>query len=362
MNAVRLDTARSNGPSWGALRFGGQGRPLRFLMIVVGGWTGARVALLWPEAHVERLASVTRAARAPAPRLAPGTRAPAPLIAAGSLAATGVMLPRGRLLAPAGWPVSRVAPPVVPMAVVERVGAPAVAIVAPVAVNAGAARYDAAQPVATALPTRPRWSGSAWAFVRGAGDAGGVATPQLGGSQIGARVAYRLDARGRVAAVARVAAATGVRQQEAAIGVEWQPTRLPIRLVAEQRIGIANIRGGPAIGLVGGVSALPLGAGLRVDGYAQGGVIARNRADGYVDGAASVGRTIASRGRARLELGLGAWGAAQRGAARLDLGPSLVAVLPVEARAIRVGVQWRERVAGNARPGSGAVLSIGADF
>jgi len=231
-----------------------------------------------------------------------------------------------------------------------------------VPVNADAARYDAAQPVATALPTRPRWSGSAWAFVRGAGDAGGVATPQLGGSQIGARVAYRLDARGRVAAVARVAAATGVRQQEAAIGVEWQPTRLPIRLVAEQRIGIANIRGGPAIGLVGGVSALPLGAGLRVDGYAQGGVIARDRADGYVDGAASVGRTIASRGRSRLELGLGAWGAAQRGAARLDLGPSLVAVLPVEAHAIRIGVQWRERVAGNARPGSGAVLSIGADF
>jgi len=37
-------------------------------------------------------------------------------------------------------------------------------------------------------------------------------------------------------------------------------------------------------------------------------------------------------------------------------------VLPVEAHAIRIGVQWRERVAGNARPGSGAVLSIGADF
>lgn len=359
MSAVRLSEVRSG---WGALRFGGQGRPLRFLMIVVGGWTGARVALLWPEAQVERLAAVTRTARAPGSHHALGARAPAPLIGAGSLAAAEVMLPPKRLLAPAVLAVSRVAPPAAPVsiAVVEPVEAPAIA--APMPVNAGAARYDAAQPVATALPTRPRWSGSAWAFVRGAGDAGGVATPQLGGSQVGARVAYRLDARGRVAAVARVAAATAVRQQEAAVGVEWQPTRLPIRLVAEQRIGIANIRGGPAIGLVGGVSALPLGAGLRVDGYAQGGVIARDRADGYVDGAASVGRTIASRGRARLELGLGAWGAAQRGAARLDLGPSLVAVLPVEARAIRVGVQWRERVAGNARPGSGAVLSIGADF
>ena len=352
------------------VRLGGQGRPLRFLMIVVGGWTGARVALLWSDPAGERLI----AARHLAPVRhadARAMRAPAPLIAAASLAASDVPLlraPNGPSLTVAQGDPSKLerARPAVAFArasiASEASATGSVAIVQPSDHSHPSMSIQAAQPVATALPTRTRWSGSAWAFVRGAGAAGGVATPQLGGSQVGARVAYRLDTAGRVAAVARAAAATGVRQQEAAIGVEWQPTRAPIRVVAEQRIGIANIRGGPALGLVGGVSALPLGAGLRLDGYAQGGVIARNRADGYVDGALSVARAVATLGGARLELGLGAWGAAQRGASRLDLGPAATLVLPIDGRGIRVGVQWRERIAGNARPGSGAVLSLGADF
>ncbi|WP_375272916.1 hypothetical protein [Sphingomonas sp.] len=355
------------------VRIGGQGRPLRFLMIVIGGWTGARVALVWNDPAGERLIA--------APRLAPLRRAdarpaiaPAPLIAAASLAASEMPLvraPRGPSVPSARRGSSRLVSEIsaTNYATTDetRFASAAGSLAAfrpldqPPEQSGAAIGIQAAQPVATALPTRARWSGSAWAFVRGTGAAGGVATPQLGGSQIGARVAYRLDSAGRVAAVARAAAATGVRQQEAAVGVEWQPTRAPIRIVAEQRIGIANIRGGPALGLVGGVSALPLGAGLRVDGYAQGGVIARDRADGYVDGALSIGRTVATRG-ARLELGLGAWGAAQRGASRLDLGPAATLVLPVDGRGIRAGVQWRERIAGNARPGSGAVLSLGADF
>lgn len=114
--------------------------------------------------------------------------------------------------------------------------------------------------------------------------------------------------------------------------------------------------------MIGGMSALPLGAGFHADGYVQAGVVARGQADAYVDGALVAGRTIAARGRTHLELGLGAWGAAQRGAARLDVGPSAVLVLPVERQALRIGLQWRERIAGNARPDSGAVLSLGADF
>lgn len=349
------------------VRIGGQGRPLRFLMIVVGGWTGARVALLWPEPAIERLTAARTVI--PGGRVAPNARAihaPAPPLAAGSLAASEVAL---SLLSRAGPPrptqrrlLDRVSARSAMVGSSRSIVVGASASATASGIEPAPAGIEAARPVATALPTRPRWSGSAWAFVRGAGAGGGVATSQLGGSQVGVRVAYRLDSAGRFAAVARAAAATGVRQQEGAIGVEWQPTRLPVRIVAEQRIGIANIDGGPALGLVGGVSALPLGAGLRLDGYAQGGVIARDRADGYVDGAISVGRTIAERGSARLELGLGAWGAAQRGASRLDLGPSATVVLPVARRGVRVGVQWRERVAGNARPGSGAVLSLGTDF
>ncbi|WP_298811837.1 hypothetical protein [uncultured Sphingomonas sp.] len=344
---------------------GGEGRPLRFLMLVVGGWSGARIALLWPDPALDRVVAARRIAAA-SPARQP---APAPLIALGSAAASTIArlsLPRETAIVTlarrdratplvATAPARRISPPLVPV-----IATVASAPIAPLLdAQAGG---DAAQPVAATLPRRARWSGSGWALVRGSGAAGGVATPQLGGGQVGARLAYRLDRSGRVAAVARVAAALGTRQQEAALGVEWQPTRLPVRLVAEQRIGVAGIRGGPALGLVGGVGALPLGAGLQADGYAQAGVVARNRADGYVDGALVIARPVVTRDAMHVELGVGAWGAAQRRASRLDLGPAAIVVLPVDRRAIRIGIQWRERVAGNARPGSGAVLSLGTDF
>ncbi|SEL62082.1 hypothetical protein SAMN05216382_2312 [Sphingomonas palmae] len=343
--------------------FGGDGRPLRFLMIVVGGWTGARIALLLGDPMAER----TVAARGgrpvgtgavatfrPASPLIPVVR----LIAHGGVAPRPTITPRVWLATPSDRVTLAIDTASMPIAGTVQ----AAALVPSPIEHALPTGDDAARPVAPALPARTRWSGSAWALVRGSGDAGGVATPQLGGGQVGARVAYRLDARGRLAAVARVAAALGTRQQEGAFGIEWQSTRLPVRIVAEQRVGISNLRGGPALGLIGGVSALPLGAGFHADGYVQAGVVARSQADAYVDGALVATRTIAARGRTRVELGLGAWGAAQRGAARLDVGPSAVLVLPVARQALRIGVQWRERVAGHARPGSGAVLSLGADF
>ncbi|WP_294355079.1 hypothetical protein, partial [uncultured Sphingomonas sp.] len=340
--------------------FGGDGRPLRFLMIVVGGWTGARIALLLGDPIAERTvtARVGRpvgtgavATSRPASPLVPEVRrGEVRLIAHGGVAPRPTITPRVWLATPSDRVTAAIDTASMPIAGTDQ----AAALVPSPIEHALPTGGDAARPVAPALPARSRWSGSAWALVRGSGDASGVATPQLGGGQVGARVAYRLDARGRLAAVARVAAATGTRQQEGAFGIEWQPTRLPLRIAAEQRVGIANSRGGPALGLIGGVSALPLGAGFHTDGYVQAGVVARGQADAYVDGALVAGRTIAVRGRTHLELGLGAWGAAQRGAARLDVGPSAVLVLPVERQAVRIGVQWRERALGNARPGSGA--------
>jgi hypothetical protein len=170
---------------------------------------------------------------------------------------------------------------------------------------AGMVQYGAAMPVEPEpVSTTKRWSASTWALVRGSGGSTGVATPQLGGSQIGARIAYRLDARGRFAAVARAAAAVGTRQQEAALGVEWRPTAAPVRLVVERRFGIANIRGGFAAGAVGGVDQIPLAGDFRLDGYAQGGVIAR-------DGAGRAPPRADARSRPR-RMGCGATGRGTR--------------------------------------------------
>ena len=54
-----------------------------------------------------------------------------------------------------------------------------------------------------------------------------------------------------------------------------------------------------------------------------------------------------------VEIGGGAWGAAQPGAARLDAGPQSSYRLPVRRANLRLAADWRFRVAGDAAPGSG---------
>ncbi|WP_256926549.1 hypothetical protein [Sphingomonas sp. TZW2008] len=194
------------------------------------------------------------------------------------------------------------------------------------------------------------------------GGSGQPFAPQLGGSQAGARVTYAFGDARRLALAARVSTAIGTRQQEAAIGLDWQPTRLPIHIVAEQRIGVQGARGGPALGLIAGVGPAPIASALTIDAYAQGGAIARDGVEGYVDAAARLAHPLARFGQTRLDLGVGAWGGAQRGANRLDLGPSVTLAVPLSERVVRLSLDWRQRVAGRARPASGPALSIGTDF
>ncbi|MBS1239358.1 MAG: hypothetical protein H6R45_64, partial [Proteobacteria bacterium] len=58
----------------------------------------------------------------------------------------------------------------------------------------------------------------------------------------------------------------------------------------------------------------------------------------------------------------GAWGGAQKGAARLDIGPSASLQLKLGEANSRVSMDWRFRVAGEARPASGPALTISAGF
>lgn len=186
--------------------------------------------------------------------------------------------------------------------------------------------------------------------------------PQLGGSQAGVRLTYALDTARRLSLAGRISTALASRQSEAAIGLDWKPTALPIHLIAEQRIGLDRARGGPSLGLIGGFGPTPLASWLLIDGYAQGGGIVRDGIEGFVDGAVRLSHPIGNLGPARIELGLGAWGAAQRGAARLDAGPAASAILPIAGRSFRISLEWRQRLAGRATPSSGPALSIGTDF
>ncbi len=335
----------------------GQGRPLRFLALVLLGWTIARVALLWPSATPLSQSLGTLATGA------------LPLPIAAQAAPEAAQRP-----AVAGPIVVRIAAPPAPpsryaglrgggrvdvaLLALLHYGAPQVNRARPPAVGTGA--RGAAPVIPAQVPDRlaplpDRWSASGWLVVRGAGTAA-PAGGQLGGGQAGFRLAWLAVPRARVAAVGRVTTPLRGKGREASIGVEWQPSRAPVRLVVEHRFGLDGTPGGPGAGVIAGVDA-KLG-GFRLEGYGQAGAIRRVRTEPYADGAARVTTEVAAQGPARIALGIGAWGGAQRDAQRLDVGPSAT----VRVRNLRLSLDWRQRVAGAARPGSGATLTLGGDF
>jgi hypothetical protein len=330
------------------------GRPLRFLALALGGWVVIRIAVLLPEIRAVPAADVI-------PRL---IAALVPDVAATGLAqrhaapSSGHARTSPRLVIPSPHPQPQPQPP-------RRLERPPEASVMILAARvAPDRRIDLIpSPCAPPAPLRgtSRLTGSAWLLVRG-GPAGTVSGGQLGASQGGMRFTYALGRHRRVALAARIAAPLKGRGREVALGVEWQPLKLPIRVVAEQRLVLDGGRGGPTVGVIAGYGPADIAPGIRIEAYGQGGVIARAGVEGFVDASARVTHRIGKIGDARIDIGIGAWGSAQRAAARFDIGPSVVATLPIARTSLRLTLDWRERLAGDARPGSGPALSIGSDF
>ncbi len=183
----------------------------------------------------------------------------------------------------------------------------------------------------------------------------GVATASMA-------TAYAIGPSRRVSLVGRVTSPLAGRGREASLGIEWRPGKMPLRLVAEQRFAMDGGKGGPAAGVIFGTGPASIGSRFTLESYAQAGVIRRTRTELFADGAVRIARPIVSLGPAKVDLGLGGWGGAQPGAARFDIGPTLAARLPIGNKAIHVSLDWRQRIAGRARPTSGPALTIGSDF
>lgn len=224
-------------------------------------------------------------------------------------------------------------------------------------------------PGSTLVPpeaSEKRLSGSAWLFWR---DAGGGALAagagQLGGAQAGARIAYVLTPE-RPERLALYARATSALRRpfahEAALGVAFQPVaRVPVRLTAERRANIGDGgRNAFAVGMVGGYGPAPVTGAVTVEAYGQAGVVGMTRRDAYVDGKLSVAYPLP--GVQPVAAGFSLSGGAQPQVARLDIGPQVSARLRLGGTPARLTAEWRERIAGNARPGSGVALTLAADF
>jgi hypothetical protein len=212
-----------------------------------------------------------------------------------------------------------------------------------------------------------RWSLAVYSQWRSGGSAAvaGNRPPALGGSQSSARLDYRLDSAGRWRGFARLTASPlDGGQADAALGLTLRPkAALPVELHIEQRFAVAGPGRNRTLAYVaGGVDDRALGGGIRLSVYAQGGVAGPGDLEAFVDGAIMIDRPVWSQDGVELALGGIAAGAAQRGVARIDLGPRATLSLPGLGEGARVALDWRERIAGNARPGSGAVLTLSAGF
>jgi hypothetical protein len=88
---------------------------------------------------------------------------------------------------------------------------------------------------------------------------------------------------------------------------------------------------------------------------------------GFADGQASVTgevRQVAVQtdNTLRLSLGAAAWGGAQKGAQRIDIGPTLRFDVTLGEVPARLSVDWRERVGGDAGPDSGLAATLSTRF
>lgn len=353
--------------------------PIRFLLAVVGCWAGVRAYQLWPESLQDGLGVPDAAAS----EASDSSKSAAPPLASSEYEGPN-WLPRAGQSWPSrwSWRAGRMSAAPAPLAILGLAslgtgfrpsGASLHAEVAPfaplIAIGDPPLAYPPLLPqAATAAPQSvspapSRWSGSAWLFVREAAGGPDLAPGgTLGGSQAGARLSYRIngDTRRPLAIAGRLyAPLERLNSAEASLGIDWKPIAgLPVHILAERRERIGRDgRSDFAITAYGGGERSVLNGRLRLEAYGQAGVIGLKERDLFADGAVR-----ASTPAGPLEIGVGAWGGAQPGAARLDVGPQASLRIPVGRTGVRASAEWRFRVAGDAEPGSGPALSIATDF
>jgi hypothetical protein len=363
---------------------------LRFLVLAVAGWAGVRAATLGvlPGAGV---LSIGRSEARPPP-ITPTEFPPIEAIAPADASITSAGFMPASVYAPANQadPVARVA--AVPVYYYPAAGpAPRPARLTPILPQPAPAFYAPIPPLdewplarfaSASLPTRQstvilpgqslpaslssnrldRIRLTAWALLRGR--QGAVLGPPslasagtLGGSQAGARLSYYVTRQ--IAATFRTSSDVGRRGGEVAAGVRIQPVGgIPLWFTAERRQQLGRYGGGRnafALFAEGGIYQRPMPWRFSLDAYFEGGVVGLNRRDRFVDGGLTLTRPVYR----QFSAGMGIWGGMQPGLARLDLGPRVTMKV---RNNVRVHFDWRQRVAGNAQPGSGPAVTLAGDF
>lgn len=363
-----------------------RGQPILLLAALLCGWCGLRVAL-WDDPFAREAASEPSIAastipRAPGPArvpVGPGPLAAMPL-ATPDQAATFLPLPAVAVAIPPEEPPAAPLPPdrKPPLAfagsgLLLALGLSQIELPAALldTLRAAQARpYPAG--LAAGPPARPaarRWTADGWVLLRRDRSRPLVpGAPAYGRSQAGAVLRYRLDdsSAHRPQAHLRVSAAlSGAAERELAAGLSARPlAALPLRVAAEMRLtdigGHTDPR--PAAFAVSEIAPIALPLASRAEIYLQAGYVGGDFATPFADGQVRVEKSALRLGGADLAAGLGAWGGAQEGASRLDLGPSGAFSFRLGDLHARLAADYRFRVAGDALPASGPSLTLSAGF
>lgn len=221
-----------------------------------------------------------------------------------------------------------------------------------------------------------RWSVYGWTLVR-QGNASGSLAPggQYGGSQAGLVVQWTLaDTRNRPAVYARATSALARSDDRTlALGLSARPIAgLPIDLAVERRFALADgQRDRLALLAVGGVGSVLERTGTRIEAYGQAGMVGIGRRQAFFDLQATALQPVHRRDTTAFALGGGLWAGGQQNpdgqggepwVHRVDIGPRAALTFPVDRGALTLALDWRERIDGDARPASGAALTLSAGF
>ncbi len=377
-----------------------RGQPLLALALLMTSWIGARAAM-WeapvvqpvaakhsiarPAARQDPAAPAARHSAPPASNALPPPGQPAPRFDAPLPQATVPQLPEPQLrpveTGPAVAPPAATSPPLSPRVAAGQQqlwlsGMSAVPLEEGGAAEVAPARIKPAKQVSAVVQSR--WSGDAWLLLRsgsngynapGSGLAG-VYVPLgfYGGSQAGAVLRYRLATTSPYRPSLYLRASSGLeypRGEELALGFSVRPVpRLPVALLLEGRVTrtVSSNIVRPAAALVSEFPPVRLPLGLRGEAYVQAGYVGGRNGTAFADGQARVEHPLVQAGGFRLRAGGGAWGGAQRGANRVDVGPTATLSVPIGPAGARLSADYRFRVVGNAAPGSGPVLTLSAGF
>ncbi len=229
---------------------------------------------------------------------------------------------------------------------------------------------------AIVTPKSDAFSGYFWLFARQGSSpkrwrAGAPASPfpvaQYGASQAGAILTYRIsgDTSRNISTFARASTAlSSSGQEELAIGIKSKPiSNIPISFFAEQRFGAGkDSKRGTAIYLAGGTGPDIVLPEISLETYGQMGLVFAPNDSHFYDVSAVLQKEIIERGENKITAGAGIWASGQEGATRIDIGPRVKFHVPVGQTNMRISIDWRERIGGNASPGSGAAVTLSTGF